>query len=54
MKYLEDTLTSKTPHAVAVGMKECKGTEHLLQELKTVEKAGGEGLMLRKPGSNYV
>jgi DNA ligase 1 len=30
------------------------GDEHLQQELKRVEALGGEGLMLRKPGSLYA
>lgn len=32
----------------------CKGTEHLKHELVRVEALGGEGLMLREPGSLYV
>ncbi|OWK36349.1 DNA ligase [Fimbriiglobus ruber] len=35
------------PHAV------CRGTDHLRGELSRVEALGGEGLMLRKPGSKY-
>jgi DNA ligase 1 len=31
----------------------CKGTDHLREELARVEALGGEGLMLRKPGSKY-
>ncbi|MDA1017649.1 MAG: DNA ligase, partial [Planctomycetota bacterium] len=31
----------------------CTGTEHLKQELARIESLGGEGLMLRQPGSNY-
>ncbi len=31
----------------------CRGNEHLLDELKRVEAMGGEGLMLREPGSRY-
>jgi DNA ligase-1 len=31
----------------------CKGVTHLREELKRVEALGGEGLMLRKPGSRY-
>ncbi|KAF9020124.1 DNA ligase/mRNA capping enzyme [Hymenopellis radicata] len=30
-----------------------KSREHVLEELKKVETLGGEGLMLRKPGSRY-
>lgn len=31
----------------------CHGVEHLKEELARVESLGGEGLMLRKPGSKY-
>lgn len=31
----------------------CRGVDHLKSELARVEALGGEGLMLRKPGSNY-
>lgn len=32
----------------------CRGLDHLREELKRVEALGGEGLMLRRPGSHYV
>jgi DNA ligase-1 len=31
----------------------CRGLDHLRQELARVESLGGEGLMLRQPGSRY-
>ncbi|KJE92270.1 DNA ligase [Capsaspora owczarzaki ATCC 30864] len=31
----------------------CKGDDHIKKELQRVEALGGEGLMLRKPGSMY-
>src|SRR5204863_5914234 len=31
----------------------CQDTEHLRSELQRVESLGGEGLMLREPGSQY-
>jgi DNA ligase-1 len=31
----------------------CKGVDHLREELRRVEQLGGEGLMLRRPGSGY-
>lgn len=31
----------------------CSGAEHLLNELRAIEAVGGEGIMLRKPGSLY-
>ena len=32
----------------------CRGIDHLRQELTRIESLGGEGLMLRQPGSWYV
>lgn len=32
----------------------CRDVEHLRKELERVESLGGEGLMLREPGSKYV
>lgn len=32
---------------------QCLGVDHLRGELKRVEELGGEGLMMRKPGSRY-
>lgn len=37
-----------------VGIEKCKGRDHLKKMLAEVEKVGGEGLMLRQPGSSYV
>jgi DNA ligase-1 len=31
----------------------CRGVDHLREELRRVESLGGEGLMLRQPGSKY-
>jgi DNA ligase-1 len=31
----------------------CKGVDHLRGELQRVESLGGEGLMMRRPGSRY-
>ena len=33
---------------------QCLGIDHLRDELRRVEALGGEGLMLRQPGSAYV
>ena len=41
-------------HAQVHQHTECEGTDSLLAELKRVEALGGEGLMLREPGSKYV
>jgi DNA ligase-1 len=32
----------------------CRDTEHLRSELRRIEALGGEGLMLREPGSKYA
>ena len=41
------------PHAEAVRHARCEGVAHLRAELARVEALGGEGLMLRQPGSRY-
>jgi DNA ligase len=45
---------AKAPHARAHAHTRCTGVEHLRAELARVEAGGGEGLMLREPGSSYV
>jgi len=41
------------PHAQALMHELCRGVDHLREELARVEAMGGEGLMMRKPGSKY-
>ncbi|MEM9070372.1 MAG: DNA ligase, partial [Myxococcota bacterium] len=41
-------------YASALAQEPCEGLAHLRKELARVEGLGGEGLMLRKPGSKYV
>ncbi len=41
------------PHVVAVDHEPCQSTVHLRTELARVEGLGGEGLMMRRPGSKY-
>ncbi len=41
------------PHAKHHAHQRCEGTGHLKAELARVEALGGEGLMLRQPGSRY-
>ncbi|QDU96901.1 DNA ligase [Lignipirellula cremea] len=43
----------KPPYASALEQVGCDGLDHLRQELARVENLGGEGLMLRQPGSRY-
>lgn len=41
------------PHVEVHAHQRCEGTAHLERELARVEALGGEGLMLRQPGSRY-
>ncbi len=43
----------KAPYAQPLENIRCKNLDHLREELARVESLGGEGLMLRQPGSNY-
>ncbi|HMG23126.1 MAG TPA: hypothetical protein VK607_17440, partial [Kofleriaceae bacterium] len=45
---------ARAPHARWHEHVQCRGIEHLREELVRVEALGGEGLMLRQPGSPYV
>lgn len=42
------------PHASALEHEACTGVEHLRRRLAEIEASGGEGVMLRQPGSKYV
>lgn len=42
------------PEVVVVEHETAKSREHVLEKLKEIEGLGGEGLMLRKPQSEYV
>lgn len=42
------------PHAEALAHIECEGLAHLEKELARIEGLGGEGVMLREPGSKYI
>lgn len=54
MKFLTNALpTWKSPAATLVEHALCKGNDHITEELERIVALGGEGLMLRKPGSNY-
>jgi DNA ligase-1 len=56
MAFLERLLPDESQQgalAIAVEHVRCDGVAHLRKQLKKVEKAGGEGLMLREPGSAY-
>ena len=54
MKFLQDTQGKwKGNYAGFHAHTICKGFDHLFDELDVVMALGGEGLMLRKPGSQY-
>jgi DNA ligase-1 len=51
---IEELLDKKgLAHVEAHPHELCRGVDHLREELARVEALGGEGLMLRKPGSKY-
>jgi DNA ligase-1 len=54
VEFLTDAFARQLhPHAKLHPHELCRGIEHLKQELARVESLGGEGLMLRQPGSKY-
>lgn len=54
VRYIQQLLAKhKPPHAQALAQERCKGIEHMRSELARVESLGGEGLMMRRPGSLY-
>ncbi len=55
LAFLKDTLTgSPSKFALEHAHERCGNLDALRAELKRVEALGGEGLMLRQPGSKYV
>jgi hypothetical protein len=53
LRHLEVIGTGCGAHVVVHPHEPCRGQDHLRTELARVEALGGEGLMLRKPGSKY-
>lgn len=52
--YLDHLLVAAgLSHVQIVPQTECRGADHIRRALAEVEAAGGEGLMLRQPGSHY-
>lgn len=47
------TIAANVPHFVAHPHDVVKSRDHLMAELARIESLGGEGLMIRKPGSAY-
>jgi DNA ligase-1 len=55
IEYLQDLFAgAKFEFASMLEHKTCNGLTHLKKELARVEAIGGEGLMLREPGSRYA
>ena len=54
VKVLQATVPEKNQFVKLVAQERCKGTAHLLAERDRIVELGGEGLMLRKPESEYV
>jgi DNA ligase-1 len=54
LAFVTEVVTKEAPpHARALEHVRCEGVTHLRAELARVEGLGGEGLMLRQPGSPY-
>jgi len=54
MEFVREALqTAQPPYALAHDHMRCQGLNHLRKELARLEALGGEGLMLRRPGSRY-
>lgn len=54
LRFLAETARSaRFAHAGLHAHERCKNVDHLREELQRVEALGGEGLMLRQPGSQY-
>jgi DNA ligase-1 len=55
LRFVETVLQAqRPPFARAHPHRLCRGIDHLKHELARVEALGGEGLMLRQPGSRYM
>ena len=54
LAYLKTAALPAAAYAGVLDHAACTGVEHLKAELARVEALGGEGLMLRQPGSVYV
>jgi DNA ligase 1 len=52
--YLQETLAeSHAKHLKLLEQQQCRSLDHLREELARIEALGGEGVMLREPGSKY-
>jgi len=48
-----DKISSGDTNTIILEQERCQGNEHLLRALSEISETGGEGLMLREPGSLY-
>jgi DNA ligase-1 len=53
MQALQEASKTWPAHVQLVEQEICQGKDHLIQRLHAEEALGGEGIMLRKPGSLY-
>jgi DNA ligase-1 len=55
LRFLDDLLSRHSqPYLHRLEHLQCRGLDHLRSELDRIETVGGEGLMMRQPGSLYV
>lgn len=54
MREMESMRSLFPPHVHVVGNIRCLGTEHLYNQLHSIIAAGGEGVILREPNSQYI
>lgn len=54
LSYIERYMSQHGPEYARYHSHElCRGVAHMREELRRVEEQGGEGLMMRRPGSHY-
>ncbi|MCI0377189.1 MAG: DNA ligase [Gemmataceae bacterium] len=53
IEFVKECIGKGTAYAAPHEQALCKGIDHLKEELARLEALGGEGVMLRKPGSKY-
>ena len=53
IEYLQQLIPSDHPFVRTISVTKCEVKEHLWSTLDQIIKKGGEGVMLRKPGSLY-
>lgn len=51
--YVHSLISADHPYISIIPLEKCRGMHHLDETLDRILKNGGEGVMLRKPGSAY-